>query len=121
MESKYKENVKNEIACENFIINEFDLEESDYCECTCGTITPEYEQNAIDKHSRDDEKNNCLECTSNKTANLTMKEMAELLMEYLPCHKDNDIIYTLENQFKERDDLEFMLMAVSKNKYKMTI
>ena len=47
--------------------------------------------------------------------------MAELLMEYLPCHKDNDIIYTLEHQFKERDDLEFMLMAVSKNKYKMTI
>ena len=48
-----------------------------------------------------------------------MKEMAELVMEYLPCQKDNDIIYTLEHQFKTRGDLAFMLMAVSKNKYQV--
>ena len=120
METKYKENVKNDIACETLVINEFDLAEGDLIECGCGKITPEYEQNVIDKHSRDEEKNNCLECTSNKTANMTKKEMALLLMEYLPCQKDNDIIYTLEHQFKEKDDLEFMLMAVSRNKYQMS-
>ena len=48
-----------------------------------------------------------------------MKEMAELVMEYLPCQPDNDIIYTLEHQFKTRGDLSFMLMAVSRNEYQV--
>ena len=87
------------------------------CNCSeCGEEVSEIELRLFKKHSKVDE-DLCKECHSTSTANLTMKEMAELVMEYLPCQKDNDVIYTLEHQFKERGDLAFMLMAVSKNEY----
>lgn len=89
------------------------------CKCShCGVLVSELELRIFRKHSKVDE-DLCKDCHSKSTANLSMKEMAELVMEYLPCQKDNDIIYTLEHQFKTRGDLAFMLMAVSKNKYQV--
>lgn len=89
------------------------------CKCSdCGKSVSELELRLFRKHSKVDE-DLCKDCHSKSTANLSMKEMAELVMEYLPCQKDNDIIYTLEHQFKTRGDLAFILMAVSKNKYQV--
>ena len=89
------------------------------CNCSeCGEEVSEIELRLFKKHSKVDE-DLCKECHSTSTANLTMRKMAELVMEYLPCQKDNDIIYTLEHKFKERGDLAFILMAVSKNEYQV--
>ncbi len=87
------------------------------CSCSdCGEKVSELELRLFRKHSKVEE-DLCKDCHSKSTANLSVNEMAELVMEYLPCQKDNDIVYILEHQFKTRGDLAFMLMSVSKNKY----
>ncbi|MBA95787.1 MAG: hypothetical protein CMP21_08745 [Rickettsiales bacterium] len=94
------------------------------CSCSdCGKSVSELELRLFRKHSNhkstDINEDLCKDCHSKSTANLSMKEMAELVMEYLPCQKDIDVIYTLEHQFKTRGDLAFILMAVSKNEYQV--
>ena len=87
------------------------------CSCSdCGEKVSELELRVFRKHSKVEE-DLCKDCHSKSTANLSMKEMAELVMEYLPCSTDGDLLWTLENQFKERSDLAYMLMVVSRNKY----
>ena len=88
------------------------------CPCSeCGEYCSSFELKLFRKHSKVKDKDLCKDCHARETANLTNKDMAEILMEYLPCQKDNDIVWTLENQFKRRCDLAFMLMAVSNQKY----
>ena len=87
------------------------------CRClNCGEQVSELELRLFRKYSKVKE-DLCKDCHSKSTTNLSMNEMAELVMEYLPCQKDNDIVATLEYKFKERGDLAFMLMAISINKY----
>ena len=89
------------------------------CKCSdCGKQVSELELRLFRKHSKVKE-DLCKDCHSKSTANLSMKEMAKLVMEYLPCHTDGDLLWTLENQFKRRSDLAYMLMVVSKAEYEV--
>ena len=86
------------------------------CRCSdCGDNVSELELRIFRKHSNIKDKALCKDCHSSHTVNMTMKEMARAMMNELGW-SDNDIHYTLANQFKNRDDLAFMLMATSKNK-----
>ncbi len=51
-----------------------------------------------------------------KTETMTKKEMAQALMNELGW-RDADALWTLENQFKNRSDLAYILMVASQGKY----
>ena len=80
----------------------------------CGKELSDKEASIYSKYSKSD-KTMCIDCHSNHTVNMSMEEMAQAMMEYNGW-TDSDILYTLENQFKTREDLAFMLMATCQRK-----